>query len=300
MQPANAHPKLSVVIVCLNNLIVLDRCLAALTAQARSCDMEILAVGRWDGEQSVRDLRLRYPAVVWLSVPDTYTVPLMRTQGITHSQGEVIALLEDDCVVNDGWCQAVMRAHQRAYDAIGGPIEPGNYQRRLDWAIYFCEYARFMSPFSGRVSALPGNNVSYKRGLLSQVREDEGFYEVFFHWQLQQAGKTLWAEPGLAVSNVNHWSWRHVSAVPCHHGRAFAGMRALNFAQGRRCLYAGLSLALPLVKTIRVAREVIARKRYIQQFFFALPWILLFMLNWSLGEFRGYLLGAGNSAEQWR
>lgn len=298
--PTLTQPRLSVIVVCLNKIEVLQRCLAALAGQRSGVSMEILAVGRWNDGQDVAALRAHYPDIHWLAAPGAHTVPLMRTWGIRHSRGEIIALLEDDCVVAEGWCAEVIAAHQSDLVAIGGPVEPGNYQEYRDWGVYFCEYVRFMAPLSGVVPALPGNNVSYKRHILPNLQEQEGFYDVFFHWQLQQSGKSLFADSNLVVHNINHWPVFQLTAVPFHHGKAFAGMRAARFGAARRCLYFGLALGLPLLKTGRVAAEILGRKRYLRQFFLSAPWIFLFMICWSWGECCGYLAGAGDSADRWR
>ena len=296
----HTDPKLSVIVVCLYNARVLERCLTALTTQSKSSDVEILALGRSIDESDNTKLRQRFYQVCWIDAPKEDTVPLMRTRGIAASHAAIVALLEDDCVVADGWCQGVIDAHQADYVAIGGAIEPSEDYEHLDWAIYFCEYARFMAPFAGVVSALPGNNVSYKRTIVSDFKESDGLYDVFFHWQLQQSGKILVADPRLIVYNANHWSRVHVTTSPFHHGLAFAGMRAMNFPRWRRIVYAGLALGLVVVKVARVARQVMSRKKYIREFFLSLPWTILFMSSWSCGEFLGYLFGAGDSTARWQ
>jgi hypothetical protein len=245
-------------------------------------------------------MRQRFPEVCWLPVAAQTTVPQMRTCGILHSQGEIIALLEDDCVVPEGWCLAVIQAHEGPHAAVGGAIAPDNYRRWLDWAVYFCEYARFMPPFLGLKAALPGNHVTYKRAALPPFEAGQGFYEVFFHAAWLKSGGQLFADPALVVTNINHWSQRHITRLPFHHGRAFAGMRAAGFPAWRRGMYALLSAALPALKAARLSAEVISRRRYGSQFFLSIPWIMIFLTSWSLGEFLGYAAGPGGSAEQWR
>lgn len=302
-----ANPKLSVIVVCLNAPDVREVCLDALVAQDDLRSAEILAVGRWDVEDQHPHLggereswSERFPPVRQLSVLGEATVPQMRTQGILQSRGEIVALVEDDCVVSDGWLRKVIEAHAGRYTIIGGAIAPGKYRRFMDWAVYFCEYGRFMPPFAGAQSALPGNHVTYKKTALPVLKPEEGFYEVFFHGDWQRSGEQLIADPKLVVTNVNHWSLRYVANVPFHHGRAFAGMRSERFPFWRRGLYTVLSPALPMVKAVRLAAVVFSRRHYQVQFFLSLPWIVLFLVSWSLGELLGYVAGPGRSAEQWR
>lgn len=299
-----ADVKLSVIVVCLNSSDVREACLKALEAQAHLNSMEILAVGHWGekhfGTDASLSWRERFPTVHWLSVSAETTIPKMRTYAILQSCGEIVALLEDDCIVPDGWVLNVMRAHAGTDQIIGGAIVPGNYHRLLDWAVYFCEYGRFMPLFSGSQNALPGNHVTYQKTILSAFKSGEGFYEVFFHDAWQRSGGKLIADPKLAVTNINRWSLRHVTNIPFHHGRAFSGMRSANFSPWRKGLYTILSLALPIVKAGRLATVILNRKQYQTQFFFSLPWIMIFLSSWSFGELLGYAAGPGRSPEQWR
>jgi hypothetical protein len=294
-------PKLSVVVVALNPTAMLERCLAALAQQAATEAVEILVVGhRRPYDEHVTRLQQRFPQVQWMATPPQYTIPQQRSWGMGQSRGEIIALLEDDCVVNEDWCASILAAHQEAYVAIGGPIEPGDYKKGLDWAVFFCEYGRFMTPFAGPVSALPGNNVAYKKTALSSINHDEGFYDIFVHWQWQQQGEILFADPKLIVHNINAWSYMNTLRMAYHHGRAFAGMRVAGWPAWRKLLYASAVLFLPLLQVMRSVKNVRRRRRYARALVQALPWIGLFSASWAAGELLGYLCGAGGSVAQWR
>lgn len=295
---------LSVVVAAFNRPEILARCLAALAPQAVPGAVEVLVAGRAD-DQAAAAAVARVPGCRWLPSPPGSTIPALRAAGIAAARGEVVALLEDDCVVPAGWCDAIVAAHAAApaVTAIGGAIEPDAYPTGLDWGVYFCEYVRFMAPFHGPVAALPGNNASYKRQRLlaawAPTDAEPGFYDVFVHWRLQQAGEALLADARLAVVNVNRWGGRNVTAVPYHHGRAFAGMRARGRPPWLRPLWAMVALALPLLQTARHLREVLRRGRRVGRFLGALPWVLAFTASWGAGEFVGALAGPGDSASRW-
>jgi hypothetical protein len=298
-------PRLSVIVVSFNGEALLTRGLAALTAQATPDAIEIVVVADWHrpGGAPSEPLRSRFSEVQWLEAPDGCTVPRMRWLGMQASQGEIVALLEGDCVVENGWCRAVLDAHRANDVAIGGAIEPGPYARALDWAVYFCEYGRFMLPLpSGRDVVLPGNNVAYKRSALSQLPTGsaDGFHEVFVHWAWQAAGLPMRADPALVVRNVNSWSLAHVTHVPYHHGRAFAGQRFAALPAWRRAAMGLLSLPLPVLKVWRIVRDTVRRRRLLGRLVQALPWIAVFTTSWSIGESVGCLFGPGDSASKWR
>ena len=298
-------PRLSVTVVSINTEALVTRCLTALMAQAKADVVEVLVVADWHRSGGTPDERLkrRFPDVRWIGAPEGCTVPRMRSLAIAASRGEIVALLEDDCVVEDDWCRTVLDAHRTPDLAIGGAVEPGPYHRGLDWAVYFCEYGRFMLPLTPNGdAALPGNNVAYKRAALTQLPRgcQDAFYDVQVHWAWQKAGLPMRADPALVVHNVNSWSLGHVTHVPYHHGRAFAGQRFAALPAWRRVVLGVLCLPLPVLKVWRIVKDTVRRRRLLGRLVQALPWIALFTTSWSLGEGMGCVFGPGDSASKWR
>ena len=297
-----ATAQLSVVIVSLNRASLLTRCLDALVPQATS-EIEILVVrGTASDGGTIDTLRASFPRVRWLEAEAGCTVPRMRTLGIDSSRGDIVGLLEDDCVAEQGWCRAALAAHATSDVAIGGAVEPGPYTRALDWAVYFCEYGRFMLPLPNPPMALAGNNVTYKRAALNRVSSQwrDGLFDVFVHWAWQQEGQPMSNEERMVVRNVNSWSRSHVTSVPYHHGRAFAGRRFERRSTSRRIAFALLVPLLPVVKVARVAGDTIRRRRLFGPLIRAFPWLVLSTICWSIGEGVGALAGPGGSESRWR
>ena len=292
-------PTLSVVVVSINRPALLRACLEALETQA-DASTELLVV--FDGSAAVgpdATLRDRFPRVRWVEAPRGTTVPLLRALGVRTSSGDIVALIEDDCLVRDGWCRAILEAHRGPETAIGGPVEPSPYRRGRDWAVYFCEYARFMAPMpaDGRLS---GTNVSYKRRAIAEALGPEGLNDVFLHWAWSRAGTPMRADDRLAVRNINEWPSGHLTIVPFHHGRAFAARRCVRLPVWRRAALAAGAPFLPVLQGARMIATVLGRRRRLVPFVRAIPGILVFTCSWSAGELAGYLLGAGRSASRWR
>jgi glycosyltransferase involved in cell wall biosynthesis len=298
-----ATPRLSVIVVSFNRQALLRQCLDALVSQATPAVDIVVVRDRTASDNSRIDaLRASFPTVRWIDADAGCTVPRMRALGIDSTQSDIVGLLEDDCVVEQGWCQAALAAHATSDVAIGGAVEPGPYTRALDWAVYFCEYARFMLPLPNPPVALAGNNVTYKRAALNRasIRSRDGFFDVFVHWTWQQERQPMRNEHTIVVRNVNSWSRSHVTSVPYHHGRAFAGRRFERRSASRRIAFALLVPFLPAVKVARVAGEVIRRRRLLGPLIRAFPWLVLFMISWSVGEGVGTLAGPGGSGSRWR
>jgi hypothetical protein len=290
--------ELSIVVVCVSRPETRERCLAALLAQAVPAGAEVLVVRR----PATGPGGPASEGMAWIEAPADDTVPRMRARGIRAARGRVVALLEDDCAVAGGWCAAVLAAHRKDALVVGGPIEPDLYDRGLDWAVFFCEYARFLPPLDGEVATLPGNNVSYRGALVREWLEGrDGFVEAFAHQDWRARVIPLLAAGGMQVRSVNRWTPATATRSAFHHGRAFAGQRFQGKGALRwRLLYATASPLLPALKTARVAREVLTRGRGAGSLLRGLPWIIVFHTSWAIGELLGYLRGPGRSADRWQ
>jgi len=301
---APGRPRLSVVVASSNDAGLLARCVGALMAQASPETVEVIVVrdaDRFSGvDRTMCDRGGQAPR--WIEAPPGTTVPRLRGLGIAQARADLIALLEDDCVVADDWCRAAIgTAGEHA--AVGGSVEPGSYAKALDWAVYFCEYGRFMRPLpSGPDAPLTGNNVVYSRRALMDlpdtIRMD--FREAFIHAEWQRTGIPTRVSDSLVVRNVNAWSLRHVTSVPFHHGRAYAAGRFGSRSAPVRFAVAGLALALPLVKLFRIAAGTLSRRRLVGRLLVAFPWAMIFVGSWSAGEILGCLAGPGDSQSRWR
>jgi glycosyltransferase involved in cell wall biosynthesis len=292
-------PQLSVVVASVNTNALLRQSLAALVAQAAPERIEVVVVRdaqRSDsGDRAMA--RAQFPCVRWVDAAPGSTVPQLRDRGFMESRGDIVAFIEDDCVVRPGWCEAAIAALHGLAIAVGGAVEPGAYRRAIDWAVYFCEYGQFMLPVSSAATAsLPGNNVVYQRHALGR----DGFCDVFVPSTVRRADAATAVTDTLVVENVNSWSMRHVTSVPYHHGRAYAGKRFGPRGPMTRVAIGVGALSLPAVKSFRIVVATLSRKRLVGKLIQALPFVLLFTTSWSLGETMGCLFGAGDSPSRWR
>jgi len=298
------NPKLSVVVVAIHQPDLLGFCLEALTRYTSDVDVETLVVSDWrrPGGRPKEILRSTYPMIRWIDASGNPTVPRMRAMAIAASTGDIVAIIEDDCFVQPGWSTALLAAHRAPVAAVGGAVEPGAYGRALDWAVYFCDYGRFMLPFrAGPAVALPGNNMSYKREHLAQLPPElaDDFQEAFIHRAWQHEGVPMRSDPTIVVTNNRRGTTADVTSIPYHHGRAFGGRRYRG-QLWRRVMMSALLLFIPPLKVLRIVSGIVARGHRLASLVRALPWIVVLSFSWSIGEGIGYLRGPGASGSRWR
>jgi len=290
--------QLSVIVASINGQSYLAECLKALHRQTGNVKTEII-VADCVGASVIGFISTNYPSVQLLSFSDRQTVPSLRAAAILAAQGEIIAITEDHCIPPLNWCESVYRAHtDHAAVAIGGAVDNGATQHILDWAVFFCEYSNFISPVPhGVVYDLPGPNVSYKRDALMAIPDliKAGFWETFVHQQLESTGQPLWSEPNIPMIHKKHFTLQEFLTERFHYSRAFAGKRNDSMELRHRLLYLIFSLLLPPLLLLRLSRRVLGRKRHLREFCLSLPYLLLFMMTWAIGESVGYAIGAGDS-----
>ncbi len=297
---------LSVVVVSYNSYATLDQCLESLTSQIAGQvggpsvgpggEKDEIIVADCSDEDPRLHFRQQFPGVRFLRFEEPLTIPELRREALKVAKGEIIALTEGRVVPSLQWAARLLQAHTThpQAPAVGGPIDyiPASAS---DNAVYFCEYGRHLPPTGdGEAAELSGANLSYKRWALDLCRDliQAGAWEPFLHRRLEERGYRLYRAGEAVVYYHNSLSPSQFARQRFHYGRWFAAARVKG---PRRLLYAGFCPLLPWLLTWRLGR--VARERPGQRGLFrrSLPWIVLFEIIWSLGEFCGYVAGKGTS-----
>lgn len=296
-------PKLSIIIAAHDPGPVIADCLAVLEAQNERHTAEIIvADSSSDGTADL--IRERFPKVCLLHYADPISVPHLRGVAIAAARGEVIAILDPYCIVQDGWLTELLVLQARRPElVVGGAVELEcpNDQNLVRWATYFCEYAAFMPPLrEGPCGELTGNNIAYRRRALEngEALARLGFWKAFVNWRLQAAGHQLWSAPTLVVKLRKPIPFTKFLRSRYHHGRCHGGMRISEAPQYQRW-WRVLSVSLvPYLLLGRQLQSFWPKRRHRLKFVMTIPLLLLFHYGWAWGELWGYLRGPGRSCAQ--
>jgi hypothetical protein len=296
---------LSVVVTIVDGGASLERCLTALAAQVDPPPLDIL-VPYDDTIAGIAPLAARFPDVRFLPmgrVPtrNSATGPSgqhelfdrRRSVGLAAATGELVAILEDRGAPRPDWARTMQRLHAELPHAVIGGAVDNALDRTLNWALFFCDFARYQPPFAaGPRDYVTDVNVCYKRRALDATCDlwAERYHETTVHWALQRAGEKLYLSPELVVDERREalrlgtllrerLSW----------GRLFAYTRAREQPLGTRLAYAALAPLLPLLLFARQLRLQAARRGTPGRFLRAAPAILALLAAWSAGELLGYL-----------
>jgi hypothetical protein len=282
---SSAEPTVTVVIGSNAPPERLEACLAALESQRDGVEVRV-----HESVPSPERLRDRYPWATFVRA-ESLLVPLHWRDGIDAASGEIVALTIAQMRPAPDWISSI-RAQHRVHDAVGGAIDPAPGLRLADWAEYFCRYTRDMRPFPPRDDVdLAGDNAAYKRSALEQIRDAtrEGFWEPVAHPALKRLGFMLWHTPEVVVYQGRSAGFGAFARQRLEHGRLYGRQRGVHFGRTRNAVGVLASPAVPFVMTLRVLREVRAKKRHEGRAVAVLPLIFALNLIWAYAEARGHL-----------
>jgi hypothetical protein len=290
--PMDPGPRLSVVVVVLGGRRYIPRCLEALMRQTGVQDLEIL-VPCDDRITDAPVLQQQFPSVKFPRAARYRTYAELRALGVRESRGAIVALTEDHCAPDPDWCVRILEAHGGPHAAVGGAVEK-DADTTLNWAVYLCDFSRYMNPLrEGPSRYLTDCNVSYKRRALDSVAHlwAAEFHETSVNWALHARGESLWLSGRIIVRQQRSLRLGAALRERFAFGRLFASTRVSTTSRLRGVIYAGLCCTLPAILVGRVARDVLRKRRHGRELLRALPAILLLTTVWAGGELVGYLTG---------
>jgi GT2 family glycosyltransferase len=220
--------------------------------------------------------------------------------GVRRASAPIVALGEDHSYPDPRWAEALIRAHQNPWVAVGPEVRNGNPQTAISWADFFIGYGPWMaSATAGEVILLPGHNSSYKRDvLLAYGPELEVLMEAesVLHWDLRSKGYPLYLEPEAKISHLNFACFSSWTQAQFHSSRVFAATRARRWTMLQRILYTCAAPLIPLVRFRRILRQV--RRSACHPKPHTLPMVFLGLVVSASGEMTGYALGAGDASRK--
>jgi hypothetical protein len=286
---------LSVVVAGWNGPEALRACLASLRAQAGATDMEVVVARNVAAGAGVL---AEFPGAVDLALPAATTVPALRAAGLARSRGPIVAFIEDSCTCAPGWAAALLEAHGERHAAVGGPVDQAREASRLDWAVYFYDYGRYMPPCeAGPVAQLSGINMSFTRAALDGAKDrlGDGVFEADLQVELRRQGYAPCLVPGAVVTHRGHRTARQALGQAYAFARSYAARRRPGASAPERAALGFGALLLPAVLAGRIVAGVLRKRRHRITLLLAFPWLGVLLTAWSAGEAVGYVTGRGVS-----
>jgi hypothetical protein len=292
-------PQLSVVLTTPDHFETIWKTIRYLQQQTICDQIELVIVAPSRAQLNLQTTELacflRYQVV---EMGDVTAIGWANAAGIRRATAPIVVLAEDHCFPDPTWADALVRAHQHAWVAVGPVLRNANPENLVSWADMLIAYSTWLDPAkAGIVSHLPGHNSSYKREILLQYGDQlETMMEAesLLHWDLRSRGYQLYLEPTAKVAHTNFAQLSAWINVQFHAGRVFGADRARNWSFFKRLLYVSASPLIPLVRLQRILGELHQRRQY-RLMAQVLPMLLLGLGIDGFGQMMGYARGMGDS-----
>jgi hypothetical protein len=302
----DAQPELTVVVALVSGSREhLHACLTALEAQ-RFPGLEIL-VPYDEPVADVTSLRSEFPGVEFIHAEGLDTAAArsgssrehhdsIRTIGLRHARGRVVAMLEDVGLADPGWCRGLLDAFERHLEAsaVGGGMGCAS-ARLINRAVWLADFWRYQEPVAESTSPfLSDANIAYRREVLESVSDvwEDDFHETVVNGALLERGHQIWLIPAATIyQQRGQLGWGEALRERYVWGRSFGGTRVKGVPLSKRLVYALFCPVLPLLLASRAMRIAWRRGSFWSACLPVLPVLLLLFIVWSCGEMVGYLSG---------
>jgi hypothetical protein len=228
-----------------------------------------------------------------------------RAKAIEYSSAPIIAFIEDHAFTAPSWAEALVRAYQGPWAAVGYAFECSNPATYIARGVLLAEYGRWQVPaVSGEAEILPCGNVSYKRDILLQLGDElAGLLTPDFalHERFKQLGLRMYIASDAIVAHQSFVQIRNLAGASAVFCRLLAHHRAKTqmWNWGKRLLFALVTpLVSPPISFIRLMASAHRRQAGMGQLIFYLPILLLKSISSAAGEALGYLSRGENTDQQ--
>lgn len=300
-------PTISLVVIELVGGAALARAIAAAATLANRHSVQLLVVCRGEAQLIAENT----PDDSVQVIPNGGdTVPQRRMTGLRRADTEIIALVEDSVVLCDAWIEGLLESFENNTSASWGPVVPSSKLISRYRALAVLEYGRYALGAKpqirkqwllGEPLTLPGCNMAFRRDELLAVLDEsqDCLFEHKVARQYQAENRKINYSPKMKVVYDVIDAYSAKMSTRLQHGRIYGGSEAKRSGSVKRILGAARAILVPIVLTARGIRYSLRLgPGYLSPT--QVLWLFLMSAAWGLGEFQGFVFGAGESLKNWR
>jgi hypothetical protein len=296
-------PEISAIVLTPDNYAAIQRLMARLRAQTACRRMEIVIVTPRLVDLLPDESELAAFASVRLVEADVQgSSAAARASGVRAATAPIVVFTEDHSLPEPAWAEALIRAHQEAWDVVGPAVSNANPRSAVSWANLLIEYVEWLHPAPRRLARhLPGHNSAYKRDLLLRLGAGLGErleVESLLHWELRSRGAGLLLEPAARTGHLNYSLLAASVPLRFWSGRLFAARRSRKWTPAGRMLYIAGAPLIPLVRLARIMRQLRRPGRHVPKPAVVLPLTFFLLACNTAGEAVGYAFGVGRASQK--
>ena len=221
------------------------------------------------------------------------------------AEAPVLAFIEGHCIAEPEWAEALVRAHEKPWAAVGYAFTNPYPESYLSRATLASKYGCWLHPTTSRVtSVLPCGNVAYKRAALLSLGDDlESLLTPDFvvHERFNQQGQSMYVESSAIVAHNSLVKLSQLLTSSFLFCRVLASKRVKS-QRWNRVKQVGYGLATPVVSPLVAIWRLFSSRSETPSDWTSLvaylPVVVAKGVASALGESVGYMFGAGSSEIQ--
>lgn len=220
-------------------------------------------------------------------------IPHLWRDGIRAARGPLVAVTTAHCLPAPDWVERLLATNLTDAAGVGGVIENDPASDAKGRAIFLLRYVPYAPPQTERVVAdVAADNAVYRRDALMHhaILLEDGFWEPSFHRRFTTDGLLLRFDPKLRVIHRNRYRAGQFFLQRLRHGRQFGSSRGLDLAPHRRLMLLAAVPVLGAVFLLKILARTARWPGHGLHLLPALPWLVVFVTGWTVGEASGYLL----------
>ena len=295
-------PLLSAILITPDTFARLARAVAALRAQGALDRIELVIVAPSEESLDMPPAAVEgFERVHVVGVGEIDACGVAQAAGVRAASAPIVVCVEEHSFPAPGWAEALIRAHEGPWAAVGAGVANANPSSGASWTMLFLDFGQWVLPAQpGSAMLLPSHQTSYKRDVLLTYGEALGDLletETTLQQDMTAKGHALYFEPAARTDHVNVSRVWDVAVVEFHNYKALAGNRVRDgrWSLARRVVYVFGSPLIPLVRGGRAVRELRRRGLARRLLPTILPTLAIGLIAGAAGELLGFSIGAGDS-----
>lgn len=285
--------ELSVVIPSYNQPETVQRCIGSILEQDFDGAYEIIIV---DSSEKLKQDAL---AAFCARIPKVQLIPLeqqtfpgsARNIGIKAAKGEVIALIDSDCVAKPNWLENIWKNMEHNV-ILTGVIENGTEDSVYGTCSFLVEFNHFLD-FSGHKApahAAATCNFACRKEVFDKIgyfTDDRAFEDMLFCKKFTDQGGQIFRINGIRIAHLNKTDLAGIRRNQTMLGKFSAIVRRAHGMPPQLVFkFPILAFALAKFRYLSIFSRVI-RSKYWAKFLLYTPVILYLLVHWSKGFYTG-------------
>ena len=285
--------QISVIIPSYNHLTKIEACIKSILSQDFSGQYEIIIV---DSSSKAHQYELENVCLIderinLIKLAQQTYPGAARNIGIEASNGDIIALIDSDCIADKSWLKNIYKNISENV-ILTGFIKNGTKNNVLGTCSYLVEFNHFLesNQEEKEILAAATCNFACKKSVfdaMGKFTKERAFEDFLFSHKFRMSGGKIYKRHDICISHVNKTELKDIRTNQKMLGNFSAKMRKKHGIPPKLILrYPILSIFLVVFRYFSILSRVFKNKHLISFLWYS-PVIVYFLVYWSVGFYAG-------------